>query len=116
MEMSSMRIDVYEWPLPRGEHAAKAVVFELRVPEYIVCWRQITLKLLIDMLKGSDVPINPMGKLYYAREYHALVSFTSGASGRLQLRSTVKPFTVSYYRDLLVSDVDASKVYQNHSY
>ncbi|ORY67517.1 uncharacterized protein BCR38DRAFT_407490 [Pseudomassariella vexata] len=114
-EMCSMKISVHEWPLPDQQNEAEAVVFELQVPDFIACWRRITLKLLIDMLKDRDLSLSGNGNVYYAVEHSDLAPFVSNASNsRLQLGSTVKPFTVAHYRNLLVSEADRSKVCQNH--
>ncbi|KAJ3494454.1 hypothetical protein NLG97_g4066 [Lecanicillium saksenae] len=55
-EANSMRINVYEWPLPKDELEAQSVVFELAVPPPFGHWRDVTLFVKRTGLKGSYRP------------------------------------------------------------
>ncbi|OCK74911.1 hypothetical protein K432DRAFT_447027 [Lepidopterella palustris CBS 459.81] len=47
----SIRISVFENPLPENDRLAKAIVFELLIPEIVQRWRDTTLTILSTMLE-----------------------------------------------------------------
>ena len=47
-------IDVYEWPLPERDLEVKAVVFKLDMPTIISKWRDITYRILVDLLSPQS--------------------------------------------------------------
>ncbi len=49
-----LRIDVFEWPLPRATMQAQLVVFELSPPRAFSVWREMTYKILCDI--GTRMP------------------------------------------------------------
>jgi hypothetical protein len=96
-----LEIDVHEWPLPTAELEARSSVFELDVPTTIAKWRDITYTLLVDVL-SPPIIWNSQGsnKIYYLHEFSRYVR---SPTGRLQLASTAKPFTVAHYRTKKIS-------------
>lgn len=70
----SMRIEIFQWPLPNDENEAKAVVFELRVPEVILAWRNATLTVLMDAFgrPQKDGPGQRRSGLHYPQEDHVV--------------------------------------------
>ncbi|KAI0122018.1 hypothetical protein F4814DRAFT_445966 [Daldinia grandis] len=48
---NQIKIEIYEWPLPRNVLQEKSTVFELRVPRSFGQWRDTTIFLLSDVLK-----------------------------------------------------------------
>jgi len=62
----------FVWPLPRDPVAAKAIVFELRVPPVIDAWRHTTLDLLIEHFTNHRGPQRNVGSSTY--------DFDSGAA------------------------------------
>jgi len=91
-----LEIDVHEWPLPTAELEARSAVFELDVPTAIAKWRDITYTLLVDVLSPPILWHSQRGnKIYYLHEFSGYVR---SQTGRLQLASTAKPFTVAHYR------------------
>ncbi|KAF8861162.1 hypothetical protein BDZ45DRAFT_671975 [Acephala macrosclerotiorum] len=60
-----MRIDVFEWPLPENDIAARATVFELQVPDVIKLWRITTLTILLVVLQNAFPDRIESTSLYY---------------------------------------------------
>jgi hypothetical protein len=50
----ALEIDIHEWPLSSKTSAAKATVFELRVPEAFSNWRDATIYVLVSVLGYRD--------------------------------------------------------------
>jgi hypothetical protein len=97
-----LTIDAHEWPLPKGELEARSAVFELDVPIVISKWRDTTYSILVDVFSAKpDSQIrgrrSDTGKIYSLRSYTNLSRFARSQMGRLQLASTLKPFSVSHY-------------------
>ena len=46
---NKLKIDVYEWPLPKVTAQAQLVTFELSPPRAFSAWREITYKILFDI-------------------------------------------------------------------
>ncbi|KAK8044597.1 hypothetical protein PG993_004621 [Apiospora rasikravindrae] len=113
--MTEMRISVYESPLPSDECEAKAVVFELQVPEPFAAWRCSTLRLLADGLKPEDsASCNPVYNLWSTSHYSELLRYQQNATDRLQILSASKPFTEAQGHDKLVSEATKEFVCAPH--
>lgn len=115
-QAKGLTIDVHEWPLPERDLEAKAAVFELDMPTVVSKWRDITYRMLVDLLSA---PSPRRGKdkqqgLYSLREYAGLQKFVRSQTGRLQLASTTKPFVVSHYRHQKISQANESNVCVNN--
>jgi len=57
-QADELKIDVFEWPLPRETLQAQAVVFELSPPRAFSAWREITYKILFE-IGMSHRPYSP---------------------------------------------------------
>ena len=107
-----LNINVYEWPLPADLNQARAVVFELNVPEVVLYWRRFTRKLLVEVFRDK-APLVSGERAYYATDYHGLSSFKDAASD-LQPASTAKPFTTSHYSNKKIANTSESDVNKPH--
>lgn len=90
-----LEIVVHEWPLPIAELEARSAVFELDVPTAIAKWRDITYTLLVDVLSPPILCNSHRGNKVYC--LHEFSGYVRSQTGRLQLASTAKPFTVAHY-------------------
>ena len=111
-----LTIDVHEWPLPERELEVKAAVFELDVPTVVSKWRDITYRILVDLLSSQSPRQNKGNQqgAYSLRNYSGLQKFVISQEGRLQLASITKPFVVSHYRYQKVSQAKESNVCVNN--
>ncbi|KAG8712167.1 hypothetical protein FRC11_000863, partial [Ceratobasidium sp. 423] len=103
-ERNDIRIQPYEWPLPRHKLEAEAVVFELRRPKTFTVWRDITYEILADLGATSSRERCDRYAMLDRDGYHALapwISASSTASTRVVLASATKPFTQSHYNNTL---------------
>jgi hypothetical protein len=101
-----MTIECHEWPLPQNDLDAKAAVFELDVPTAISKWRDITYFILVDIFTTKPLRTLVQGNqnVYYLHQYSKLKSYSKNLRiPRLQLASSIKPFTVTHYRSQKVS-------------
>jgi hypothetical protein len=97
-EARDMRIDVFEWPLPRDRLEAERVIFELQCPEAINIWRSITYKIVCDIggIERAET-INPHCTL---AGYGGLVQWSSqlrSSNHRITIASSTKSFLRSHY-------------------
>ncbi|KAH7924415.1 hypothetical protein BV22DRAFT_1013332 [Leucogyrophana mollusca] len=74
-QLSKMRIDVHEWPLPKSLPQAKTVVFELAIPATFNVWRSITFYLLVDIGTPNSRCSNPVDPHTTLLEYIALAKY-----------------------------------------
>jgi uncharacterized protein YdcH (DUF465 family) len=86
-EARKMRIDVYEWPLPRDQLKAEAVVFELVCPHPIKAWRSTTYGILRDL--GGSYPET------VAQPYCTLASYDATAQWSTQPRGPTHRITIA---------------------
>ena len=111
-----LTIDVHEWPLPERELEVKAAVFELDVPTVVSKWRDVTYRIVVDLL-SSQSPLQDKGNqqgAYSLRNYAGLQKFVISHEGRLQFASKTKPFVVSHYRNRKISQANESNVCVNN--
>ncbi|KAI0477366.1 hypothetical protein GGR56DRAFT_636982 [Xylariaceae sp. FL0804] len=114
-QAKGMRISVHEWPLPDSDQTEKCVVFELDVPVVISAWRNITMELLTNLLCDRLPAREELSIMYLAIEYSDLRQHAKTTrQQRLQLISTVKPFTIAHYHDKPVSEATADNICQAH--
>lgn len=99
-----LSINVYEWPLPTTESAAKSVVFELDVPPLLRHWRSTTYQILVDVLSISPPTPGKSGKSIILTEYPGLMDHLKSSPDRLQLGSLAKPVSQTQQGRQLVSD------------
>ena len=94
----SLSIDIYEWPLPSKESAAKATIFELFIPEVYSNWRDITMHVVTDVL-GYQNTRNEEPTFTYTLDKHAGLKEMLAPSyhnRRIILLSIGKPHCVSH--------------------
>ncbi|PGG97603.1 hypothetical protein GX51_07235 [Blastomyces parvus] len=101
----SLSIDIHEWPLPRDVLQARSTVFELKVPPFFGHWRDITIYLLLDVLKAEYSSISTPRSHYSLCEYAGLSSFFTSfsAAQRVGLLSENKPHSVTHRRNMKIS-------------
>ncbi|KAF4980380.1 hypothetical protein FZEAL_3610 [Fusarium zealandicum] len=94
-QLSRMRIQAYEHPLPSDPSVAKSTVFELACPESLSVYRDTTWKLMTRLaLPHSEDGVEPR---CWVREYQQLSGFINNASMSCSLASTTKPFLTTHY-------------------
>lgn len=91
-----IRIEIYEDLLPDNEIYAKAVVFELLLPQGFPAWRDSTWQLLT-LARGDTIPDKKPPLLL--RDYSGLQRFFSSTSttGSITLGSRTKSFLQTHY-------------------
>ena len=110
---NSISIEVHEWPLPNEDLQAKAVVFELDMPNVICKWRDTTYCLLVDTL-SIETGRNLEPKIYTLYNYDGASEFINSKEARVQLASTTKPFAVSHYRSKNISLANEANICVNN--
>ena len=96
--LESMRITVFEWPLPADDIFSQLVVFELQVPKPVGVWRDITYNLARHY--SSHTPDKKPAPTPVLNKYPALQKYISLADGRcISIASTAKSFLVAHYRE-----------------
>ena len=115
-QAEQLTIDVHEWPLPERELEVKAAVFELDVPTVVSKWRDITYRILVDLLSPQSAGQGKgnQQRVYSLWSYAGLHKFIISQKGRLQLASKTKPFVVSHYRHQKISQANESNVCVNN--
>ncbi|KXX79354.1 hypothetical protein MMYC01_204711 [Madurella mycetomatis] len=105
--IASLSINIFEWPLPDNDDQAKAVVFEINVPETVAIWRDMTTDLFLDAFMDRPVSHSEAQLWFASHQFgfeHRFKSFSTRTS-RVQLASHVKPVGASHYRTKHVSAV-----------
>ncbi|RDB23570.1 hypothetical protein Hypma_009270 [Hypsizygus marmoreus] len=112
----NLSIKVHEWPLPRDEPSAKAVVFELQCPVTFRTWRDITYEILYDICRPKSSPMPTASPPVRVRldEYSGLLRYGTKHSRRIKYASTTKSFTSSHYAKTKVSNADIGSVCVNN--
>ncbi|KAJ3543984.1 hypothetical protein NM208_g3286 [Fusarium decemcellulare] len=94
-----LTIRVHEWPLPSNGLEAQAVVFELDAPGVFTQWRDATLYLIDDVLKGEASRHGHPVSSYALRDYQGLSRYLKSRHHRVHLLSEVKPHVVTHRRE-----------------
>ncbi|CAE6369605.1 unnamed protein product [Rhizoctonia solani] len=97
-ERDGLSIRPFEWPLPREQPNANAVVFELERPESFVIWRDITYEILVDL--GTPYPrgrCNQHAVLEGYTPLSAWMSTPNTTTSRITVGSATKSFNQSHY-------------------
>lgn len=82
-----MKISIHEWPLPSRELEAKAAVFEIRVPDTVSKWRDMTYRLLVDTFSPESSRPPKIDKIYTLLDFKGVREYIHGHAPRLQLAS-----------------------------
>ncbi|CAE6448122.1 unnamed protein product [Rhizoctonia solani] len=113
-ERNGLRIRPHEWPLPRCQLEAEAVVFELDCPVSFGIWRDITYEILLDL--GTPSPRNTCEQYTTLEEYSALKSrLPTQFPGRITIASATKSFMQSHYSDTIYIPADESQVFLDNA-
>ena len=115
-EANRIEIGFHEWPLPLGEYAIKAAVFELEVPSALADWRSATYLLLVDVFSPPDShSCQPNDdKIYCMKDYSGLSAYARSKSSRLQLASSSKSFLVGSHPSRPVSEATEHNICVNN--
>ncbi|WQF89185.1 Putative P-loop containing nucleoside triphosphate hydrolase [Colletotrichum destructivum] len=91
----SMRISIFEEPLPVDPIVARSIVFELACPQEFAIYRDTTWWLLRHLATHfNDEGANPR---CFLRDYVQLKTFSKQSHGKVGLASTTKPFQTTHY-------------------
>jgi hypothetical protein len=112
----SLQINVHEWPLPEGQLAVKAAVFELDVPTPIAKWRDATYSLLIDLFSPPQFYPKQATKekIYCMNNFSGLSKYFISHPARLQMASTAKPYIVAHYGSKRVPEATEDNICVNN--
>ncbi len=94
-EMSKVKINKFEWPLPNSDLDCKAAVFELRLPAAYQSWRDTTYLMLTDFLQSA--PEAPKGERFYSFKDYSMLNDYIRRTGDLSWGSKEKPIAASHY-------------------
>ncbi|KAG8689701.1 hypothetical protein FRC11_001144 [Ceratobasidium sp. 423] len=100
-ERKGLQVQPYEWPLPRQQLDAEAVVFELKRPGSFTIWRDITYEILVDL--GTSSPrekCNPYATLNGKGALSSWLSTPGPISPRITIASVTKAFGGSHYKSI----------------
>ena len=108
----AMMIEVHEWPLPANETKAKAIVFELRLPQSFALWREATLFLVFKVLGAKESHGTTPRASYKLSEDQMLRSFSTlkKDSYSCNLLSQEKSNTITHRREKQVSTASETTV------
>lgn len=110
-QAQSLEIDCYEWPLPETDSSAKAVVFELEIPDLLRSWRSTTYSILTDVLNPSPPSRNKAQPENLLVNYAGLATYIKSIGGyRLQLASSSPPLLKTQHASQNVSDATEDSV------
>ncbi|KAF8601976.1 hypothetical protein BDV93DRAFT_495249 [Ceratobasidium sp. AG-I] len=113
-QASSMKIEVFEWPLPSSQMEAEAAVFELTCPEAIRIWRDETYKILCDV--GSAVRARGASPHCTLASYDGLSTWAStlrNSSGAITIASSTKSFKRSHYATTKIPSYESTVCVNN---
>ncbi|KAL2132090.1 hypothetical protein VTI74DRAFT_4243 [Chaetomium olivicolor] len=112
-DMASLKIDIFEWPLPANVTLSKAIVFEISVPRVVSIWRDATSDLFLNFFAGSGDSRLENTRLWKAADHSGLRDQANGTS-QIQLASTIKPVEASHYRAMHILSVTEKEVCVRH--
>ncbi|KAH7383934.1 hypothetical protein BKA66DRAFT_417580 [Pyrenochaeta sp. MPI-SDFR-AT-0127] len=90
----SIRITIFEHPLPNFEPAVKAALFELRCPAAFAAYRDATWLILSTL---CHPPAEKLERISLIREYSQLRSYSNATNGRVALGSDKKAHLECHY-------------------
>jgi len=97
-ERDSIKIQVHEWPLPEDLYRARAVIFELRVPEWLTNWRNSRFHVLNRILGGRGVTVQPRSKYFLSsNDPHLSRQHFRAPRHCIDMLSETKPVLVTHY-------------------
>ncbi|KAL8970029.1 MAG: hypothetical protein Q9183_001709 [Haloplaca sp. 2 TL-2023] len=111
-EINSMRIDIHEWPLPKGPVQSRQAVFNLHCPEVVVAWRDMTWMLIQDL--GRQQPTTGESPATRLDTYNGLSQYCTHNSRRIKLASATKSVMASHYRERRDFPMALNQLYYDH--
>ncbi|KAI2625249.1 hypothetical protein GGS21DRAFT_314838 [Xylaria nigripes] len=112
-QAANLRINIHEWPLPKNDLKAKAVVFELCILPCFQSWRQATFYLLQDVL-GMQYSLENSPRSRHELSSDPHLHSSSSLESNIGLLSEDKPQVVTHRRVLLVSTATENSVCVNN--
>lgn len=109
---TNLHIDLHEWPLPTDPLRAHAVVFEIDCPRAVDDWRDMTLFVVLDVLRCEYVRKTPARSQYSPGD--CLGSYIRHQPQRTRLISQTKPHKVTHRSSIQVALAEASTVCVNN--
>ncbi|TDL21949.1 hypothetical protein BD410DRAFT_898545 [Rickenella mellea] len=101
-EASGLSISVHEWPLPKDELRAQAVVFELECPAPFRTWRNITYRILHNICGTLNSSMERVEPFICLENYPTLKIYYTTARDdwqhQITIASETKSFLVAHYR------------------
>ncbi|KAF8526784.1 hypothetical protein JB92DRAFT_2869478 [Gautieria morchelliformis] len=113
--LDSMRITIFEWPLPEDRILSSLVVFELHLPKPFSIWRDITYRLARTYQSSNAVDDRQGDRpCHVLEDYSSLKNYCNTyPSQEISIASTTKSFLVSHYRGCTFPCTEA-EVVKNH--
>ncbi|KAK4130358.1 hypothetical protein BT67DRAFT_490504 [Trichocladium antarcticum] len=111
-QMSSLTINIFEWPLPENVTLSKAIVFEISVPKVVELWRDVTTTLFLTIFATSGHRAR-CDRLWQAVQHSGLRPHT-GHTSQVQLASTIKSVEASHYKAKHIMSVTEAAVCVRH--
>jgi len=96
-EARQIKIQIFEWPLPISEPAARAAVFELLCPESFKIYRDTTFLLLA---KFAHVKSEPVEQVSVLSSYPPLQRYARRFDGYVTLASPIKSHSECHYSEI----------------
>ncbi|USP78848.1 hypothetical protein yc1106_06122 [Curvularia clavata] len=93
-ELKSMKIRIFEHPLPGYEPAAKAAIFELQCPKVFAAYRDATWLILSSL---CHQPVEQLDRVSLIREYSQLQPYANNVRCRVTLGSYKKAHLECHY-------------------
>lgn len=91
-----IKIEVHEWPLPEGLECM-TVIFELQCPKGFSVWRDVTYRVLVDVLSPSRPKNASQSPFETLQNYHGLQKHCTNPGQRLNWSSKTKSTRRSHY-------------------
>jgi len=108
---SALSTDVHEWPLPTDPLAAKAVVFELSLPTWFTCLRDITADVQQSILTARYQSIQKPRSNHHLEKDPHIGRLRRGVSNRrIGLLSEVKPHVGTHRRGKSLATASESDI------
>ncbi|KAJ4291237.1 hypothetical protein N0V88_006237 [Collariella sp. IMI 366227] len=110
--MSSLRINIFEWPLPANFTLSKAIVFEIGIPKVVELWRDVTTTLFLSIFSTAVKKVRE-NRVWQAVNHSGLRPHV-GNTSQIQLASTIKPVEASHYHAKHIMSVTETGVCVRH--
>ncbi|TDL21943.1 hypothetical protein BD410DRAFT_828691 [Rickenella mellea] len=110
-EARNLSINVHEWPLPKEELRAQAVVFELECPAPYRTWRNITYRILHDICATLNSLTETTEPCVCLENYPALTRYYKTTHNdwqhQITLASETKSFLVAHYKSQCIPTTES---------